>query len=269
MDRTLLITLHTVQDQLKRRSFHVLLAVGVFFVLILRGCYDANYTVNGQPLSGIEIAWHASLFAFQLIAGGMLLLSVLITTQVFPADHADGSMVFYLTRPVSRNQYVMGRLLGLWLLVVAFMFVLHATVFLIAWQKTGAVIPGFLWASLLCCLNLLFVVILTSLLSFLMPGFPGAAVTMLIIVVGFISDGGQRLLDSGMGRNVLHDVALRHAAWWRLLYPKLYMVQHCAVTVISGDEFYRFGPVHPLVNVLLYCAVLTAMLLLVFQRKEI
>ena len=269
MDRTLLITLHTVQDQLKRRSFHVLLAVGVFFVLILRGCYDANYTVNGQPLSGIEIAWHASLFAFQLIAGGMLLLSVLITTQVFPADHADGSMVFYLTRPVSRNQYVMGRLLGLWLLVVAFMFVLHATVFLIAWQKTGAVIPGFLWASLLCCLNLLFVVILTSLLSFLMPGFPGAAVTMLIIVVGFISDGGQRLLDSGMGRNVLHDVALRHVAWWRLLYPKPYMVQHYAVTVISGDEFYRFGPVHPLVNVLLYCAVLTAMLLLVFQRKEI
>jgi ABC-type transport system involved in multi-copper enzyme maturation permease subunit len=269
MDKTLRIILHTLQDQLQRRSFHVLLAVSIFFVLMLRGCYDASYTINGQPLSGAEIARQASLFAFHLVAGGMLLLSVLIATPVFPTDQEDGSMVLYLSRPVSRSQYLMGRLLGIWLLASAFMFALHAAVFLIAWQKTGLAIPGFLAASLLCSINLLFVVTLTSLLSFFMPGFTCAAAVMLIIFIGFVSDGGQRLLDSTMGRAVLHDAAARHAAWWRLLYPKLYMVQHYAATVINGDEFHHFGPVHPLVNVLLYCAALTAMLFFAFQRKEI
>lgn len=269
MDKTLRIALYTLQDQLKRRSFHVLLAVSVFFVLILRGCYNASYTVNGQPLSGIEIAWHASLFAFQLIGAGMLLLSVLIANQVFPTDREDGSMVLYLSRPVSRNQYVMGRLLGLWLLASAFMFVLHGTVFLIAWQKTGAVIPGFLVASVLCFVNLFFVIALTSLLSLFMPGFGGAATAMLVIFIGFISDGGQQLWDSTIGSTVLPQGTVQNPAWWRLIYPKLYMVQHYAATVISGDEFHRFGPVHPLVNVLLYCAALTGALLLVFQNKDI
>lgn len=269
MDKTLRIALYTLQDQLKRRSFHVLLAVSIFFVLILRGCYNASYTVNGQHLSGLEIAWHASLFAFQLIAGGMLLLSVLIATPVFPTDQADGSQVLYLSRPVSRGQYVMGRLLGLWLLLSAFMLVLHGTVFLIAWQKTGAVIPGFFAASLVCSVNLFFVIALASLLSLFMPGFAGAATAILVIFVGFVSDGGHQLFRGTIIPAVRHQAAVQHAAWWRLLYPKLYMLQHYAVTVISGDEFHRFGPVHPLVNVLLYCAALTGGLLLVFEKKEI
>lgn len=269
MNKTLLITLYTIQDQLKRRGFHVLLAVSFFFVLILRGCYNADYTVNGQALSGIEFAWHASLFAFQLIAGGMLLLSVLIAIQVFPTDQDDGSLVLYLSRPVSRGQYVMGRLLGLWLLVSAFMFMLHGTVFLIAWQKTGAVIPGFLAASLLCCVNLFFVIALTSLLSFFLPGFAGAAMAILIIFVGFISDGGLQLLGGTTTRTLLHEAAVRHVSWWRLIYPKLYMVQHYAATVISGEEFHRIGPIHPLVNVLLYCVGLASTILLIFQKKDI
>lgn len=269
MAETLRITLFTLQDQLKRRSFHVLLAVSVFFVLILRGCYNAEFTVNGQPLSGIEIAWHASLFAFQLIAGGMLLLAVLIAMPIFPADRQDGSLVLYLSRPVSRNQYVLGRLFGLWLLVSAFMLVLHGTIFLIAWQKTGAIIPGFLTASLLCCLNLFFVIALTSLLSFFMPGFSGAALAMLLIGIGFVSDGGHQLFGSALNQVMLPHSSGQQAAWWRLIYPKLYMVQHYAATLISGDEFHPFGPVHPLVNVLLYSLALTGMLLLVFQRQDL
>lgn len=269
MDKALLVTLYTLQDQFKRRGFHVLLGVSVFFVLLLRGCYNASYIVNGQPLSGIEIAWHASLFAFQVIAGGMLLLSVLIAMPVFPADQEDGSLVLYLSRPVSRNQYVMGRLLGLWLLVTLFMFSLHGIVFLIAWQKTGAIIPGFLTASLLCSVNLFFVIVLTSLLSFFMPGFAGAAMAMLAIFIGFVSDGGHQLFSGMMNPAMPPYAAGGQVALWRLLYPKLYMVQHYAATRINGEQFHPFGPVHPLVNVGLYSVVLTGLLLLVFQKKDI
>jgi ABC-type transport system involved in multi-copper enzyme maturation permease subunit len=268
MPKVLLIARHTMQDQLKRRSFYVLLALSLFFVLTLRSCYDANYMVNGQPVSGVKVAWHASLLAFQFIATAMLMLSVLLATPVFPTDQEDGSMVLYLSRPVSRSQYLLGRLLGVWLLLSLFMLTLHATVFLIAWQKTGGMIPGYLTASLLCSANLLFAISLSSLFSFIMPGFVAAALSLAIIVFGFISDGGQQLLNSQLVQAVLSGAGT-DVAWWRLLYPKLYMLQNYAVTLISGDEFHRFGPVHPLINVVLYCLVLIAVLHFIFARRDV
>jgi len=268
MHKVLLIAGHTVQDQLRRRSFYALLALSLFFVLTLRGCYDANYTVNGETVSEASIAWHASVFAFQLIAFGALLLSVLLAGPVFPNDRQDGGMVLYLARPVSRPQFLVGRMLGVWLLLAGFMFTLHGAVFCIAWQKTGVILPGFLSASLLCTVNLLFAVILAALLSLFMPGFATAALSLAIIFFGFVSDGGQRLLESQPVRTVLNGNP-GEAAWWRLIYPKLYMLQHYATTVITGDAFHQIGPVHPLINVLLYCAALLAALLYVFSGRDL
>jgi hypothetical protein len=170
---------------------------------------------------------------------------------------------------VSRPEYVLGRITGLWLLISAFMLVLHGAVFLIAWQKGGALIPGYLTGSLICCSNLFFVIVLTTLLSLFMPGFVTALTSMAIIFTGFLSDGGARLLSSPLVQTAFNSAPHPEPAWWRLLYPKLAMVQHYAVTIINRDSFQAIGPVHPLVNVLIYCAGITAILLVVFDRKEI
>ena len=269
LNRTVHIAWHTVQDQLQRKSFYVLLATAVLLVFSLRGCYDASYMVNNQPIESASVAWHASLFAFHLIAFAMLIVAVLISMSVFPKDHRDGTTVLYLCRPVSRREYVLGRISGLWLLISVFMLVLHGAVFLIAWQKGGALIPGYLAASLICCFNLFFVLVLTALLSLFMPGFFTALASMAIIFFGFVSDGGARLLNSPMVQTVFSNAVPPEPAWWRLLYPKLAMVQHYAVTIISRDSFQAIGPVHTLVNVLIFCAGITALLLVVFDRREI
>lgn len=269
MHRAMRIAGYTVRDQLQRKSFYALLAVAVLLVLSLRGCYDASYIVNNQPVTGVAVAWHASLFAFHLIAGCMLILSVLISMRIFTTEQNDGSMVLYLSRPVSRPQYVMGRIAGLWALVSVFMFVLHATIFLIAWQKTGTIIPGYLLASLICCANLFFVIALTSLFSLFMPGFITALTTLAVIGAGFLSDGGHRVMSSQMAKSVFNGSVAADIPLWRLLYPKLYMVQHYAATLISKDEFQAIGPVHPLVNVAAFCAVIMAVLLFVFERREV
>lgn len=269
MPKAMRIARYTVQDQLQRKSFYVFLAVAVLLVLSLRGCYDASYVVNNQPVTGVAVAWHASLFAFHLIAGCMLLFAVLIAMHIFTTEQNDGSMVMYLSRPVSRPQYVMGRIAGLWVLVSVFMFMLHATIFLIAWQKTGGIIPGYLFASLICCANLFFVIALSSLLSLFMPGFITALTVLAVIVAGFLSDGGHRVMSSQMAKGLFNGFGAADLPLWRMLYPKLYMVQHYAVTLISKDEFQAIGPVHPLVNVLLFCAVIVAVLLFVFDRKEV
>ena len=113
MHKAGLIAWYTLQDQLQRKSFYVLLAVAVLFVFALRGCYNASYLVNNRPMAGVTVAWHVSLLAFQLIAFAMLVMAVLIATPVFPTDHHDGAMVLYLSRPLSRRDYVLGRITGL------------------------------------------------------------------------------------------------------------------------------------------------------------
>ncbi len=269
MANLLRIARYTVQDQLQRKSFYLLLAVALLLVLSLRGCYDASYLINHQPVSAIAVARYASLFAFHLIANGMLLMAVLISMSILPNDQRDGTMVLYLCRPVSRPQYVLGRLAGLWLLVSLFMFLLHGAVMLIAWQKSGVVLPGYLAASLICSLNILFAIGLTLLCSLILPGFMTALSALGIIGLGFISDNAIRLMHTSLARGVLQGTPVPEPGWWRLIYPKLSMVQHYAATMISNERFQAIGPVHPLVNVALCCALVVAILLLVFARKEI
>jgi len=41
----------TVADLVHHKSFYVMLTVGVLFVLLLRGCYKQDFSVNGQQVS--------------------------------------------------------------------------------------------------------------------------------------------------------------------------------------------------------------------------
>lgn len=269
MNKLQIIISDTLLDQLKRRSFYVLLAVSVLLVLTIRSCYNVNYSINNQIVDPETIAWHASLFAFHLVGGLVLFMAVLLSMRLFKNDRHDGTMIFYLSRSVARWQYGLGRVAGVWLLSSMFMFCLHATIFFIVWSKSGEILPGYLIASLLCTINILFVILLTSILSFFMPGFICAMTVMAGVSLGFLSDGGHRILSSHVVKSMLMDSSTAAPSLWRSLYPKLLMVQEYAATFISHDYFQAFGPVHPVVNVLFYNAILCILFLLIVNRQEV
>ena len=70
MHNLLMISLYTVRDQTRHKSFFILLGVSILFVLLIRGCYEGTYTVNGQQVDGVTLAWHASKIAFHAVATG-------------------------------------------------------------------------------------------------------------------------------------------------------------------------------------------------------
>jgi hypothetical protein len=49
----------TVADILHQKSFFILLALCIGFVLLLRGCYKGSYVVNGHAVDTVAVAWHA------------------------------------------------------------------------------------------------------------------------------------------------------------------------------------------------------------------
>jgi ABC-type transport system involved in multi-copper enzyme maturation permease subunit len=269
MNNAARIAVYTIRDQMRHKSFYVLLALSILFILMIRGCYDGEYTVNGKMLDNPTVAWHVSKFVFHLIVVGMFLMVSMLSMKIFSRDHEDGSTVLFLSRSVFRWQYVLGRITGTWILCLVFMFILHLTIFLMVWAKTGILFPEYLSASLVCSINLLFVIACVCALSLFMPGFISVLFTMGILFVGFISDGGYQIINSDIVRSTVPNVINPEASLWRVLYPKVFMVQAYADTIISKSEFHNMGPVHPLLNLSVFIVLIMAVLLARFNRKDI
>lgn len=269
MNNLFKISLYTIRDQVRHKSFYVLLGISILFVLLIRGCYNADFSMNGQQVDNVTFAWYASKIAFHIIAFGMFLMTALLTMRTFTHDIIDGSIVMFLSRPVSRWQYAFGRVIGTWLLMAVFMLILHCIIFLTAWMKTGGIIPGYLLASLLCSINLLFVILFVFLLSMHIPDFIAAFATLGIIIIGFISEGGYQLMQNNAIKSALPEGVIKDPALWRILYPKIYLLQNWAVTLIDKSSFDFMGPVHPVLNVLFYSVLVGALLVVSINKKEI
>ena len=261
------ISIITAKDLMRQKSFYVLLALAVFFVMLLRSCYHGSYIVNGRPVDQQSLAFHASLVAFHVVAAGMLLMTTLLSMGIFSRDRDDGSMVMFLSRAVDRWQYMLGRIAGTWILSTVFMFILHLTIALIVLANTGAVIAGYLTASLLCSVNLLFAIVLTWTLSVFMPNIMAALFTLIIIGISFVSDGAYQLMHSEMIQHMLSGQS--QASLWRILFPKVYMLQDFASTWITARAFDAISPAYVGFNVLFYTAALAAVALWRFHRTEV
>ncbi|CAB1079463.1 hypothetical protein D1AOALGA4SA_7175 [Olavius algarvensis Delta 1 endosymbiont] len=269
MNNVIKIAIYTMRDQMRHKSFYVLLGLSVLLILTIRGCYDGGYTVNGKMVDTVTVAWHVSKLVFHLIAVGMLLMTCLLSMKIFSRDHGDGSTVLFLSRSVFRWQYILGRVTGIWTLCLLFMLILHLTIFLTAWVKTGTIISGFFTASMVCSINLLFVIACVCLLSLFMPDFISALFTMGILFIGFISDGGYQAINSEIVRSAIPASINGEPALWRILYPKVFTLQAYADSIISQSEFHNMGPFHPLLNLSIYVLLILILLLGFFNRKGI
>jgi hypothetical protein len=106
-------------------------------------------------------------------------------------------------------------------------------------------------------------------LSLYLPDFISAVFTVGILFVGYISDGGYQILNSEILKTAVPSAAASPPALWRIIYPKVYMVQAYADSIIGQSSFNNMGPIHPILNVLFFIILITSLLLVVFNKKEI
>jgi len=137
------------------------------------------------------------------------------------------------------------------------------------WVKTGAAIPGYLTASLVCSINLLFIAVLVCFLSLYPPDFTSAVFTLGIAFVGYISDGGHQILNSEILKTTVPSAAASPPALWRILYPKLFMVQAYADSIIGQSSFNNMGPLQPILNVSFFIILITMLMIVAFNKKEL
>jgi ABC-type transport system involved in multi-copper enzyme maturation permease subunit len=258
----------TVQDILRQKSFFVLLAIATGFVLLLRGCYKGSYTVNGQVLDNLTIAWHASIIAFHFVAAGGLLIAAILSMGTFRRDREDGSAQYILSKPIDRSVYALGRAFGLWIVSSGFMIVLHFAIFIITLVSAGGTMPGFLIASCVCFVNVLFMVLLVCFLSLFVPDFAAALLGLGVAAVSYVSDGVFALMQSSVVQTAVGS-ASAHVSAWRAAWPKVASLQYFSASLFDNSTFKAMGYVHPLVNMLCYVVIAGTCIIMVFRKREI
>jgi hypothetical protein len=102
-----------------------------------------------------------------------------------------------------------------------------------------------------------------------MPDFISAFFTMGILFVGFISDGGYQIVNSELVSSAFPSTTNGGLALWRILYPKVFMLQACADAIITQNEFHNMGPFHPILNISGFILLTLIIMLAFFNRKEI
>ena len=158
---------------------------------------------------------------------------------------------------------------GVWVLVSAFMLILHFTIVIIAFLSTGEIIWQFILASFICTLNLLLTIFLVSLLSLFLPDFIAAVAVIGIAAVSFLSDSFYVAKHTQMFQQLTSSGMDTGASIWRILWPKTAMLQYWASSLIKGNDFNYMGPVPPILNILFFIFCAYAALSSIFNRKEI
>ena len=267
------IAKYTFTDEVRQKSFIIMFAICALFIFLIRGCYRGNYIVNGQELNAEIVVRTVSKVTFHIIAAGVMLLTALLSMRVFKRDRDDGMQSCMLSKPIARWQYVAGKILGLWVLSIIFMFILHGIVFVLTSINLNVVIPEYLISSLLCSLNLLFVIIAVLLLSLLMPDIVAFLCVIGIGIVSFVADGIYAVSHSQMAQAMVQQTVPQSGLTvWKIVYylwPKLSGTQNFASSFIGNEVFHGFGSIYPLINVLSYCLILGVLLFWRFRKEDI
>ena len=267
-----LIAKHTFTDEIRQKSFVALFVLCCLGVFLMRGCYGGNYMVNGQVLDAGTIAATIMKVTFHVIATAVLIIAALLSMRVFKRDRDEGIQASILAKPINRHQYVAGKVLGTWVLSVLFMFILHGIIFLITAMQMKTFLPGYLIASLLCTVNLLFAVLAVLLLSLFLPDIMAFLFALGIGIAGYVADTVHAVSQSPMVQAMLQQPGASpqpSLSAWDIVYyawPKLLGTQQLAATFFGGDSF---RPLYPLVNILLFCLIIGAALFYRFNNEDI
>jgi ABC-type transport system involved in multi-copper enzyme maturation permease subunit len=227
--------------------------------------------VNGEQVDNVTVGWHASLIGFNIIAFGGVLMAILMSMRTFLRDRDDGVAVMILSKPVNRLEYLLSKVLGLWLLSYGFILVLHTSVYIIMLINTGGGIVWFFPASLLLSLNILAIICLVLLFTLFLPDVLSAILGMVIAFGSLIIDSLYTASQTEIAQNIMKQVGTseKTVSWIWIIWPKMTALQYFATSLIKQSEFHALGPLHPVINIGFYILISLLLIAVVFNKRDV
>lgn len=251
--KTIVLAQNTFREGVRDRIF---LAVVVFGVLVLVGSFVIGPLSLGEQTRITQDIGLATMSAL------CFLIAILIGTGIVFKEIERKTIYTVLSKPVSGWELILGKFLGLTVMVGALTLGMSTVLLTVNWIVTHQFHPGLLTAILLIWMELILLIALSILMSTLCSPILGAIFTLILYVIGHTSGD-------------LKELAVRFGApsvgiFSKIVYYTLPNLEYLNVRgkVIHGVEVEVSYVVFACAYALLYALVFLTLAILVLDRKE-
>jgi len=251
--KTIVLAQNTFREGVRDKIF---LAVVVFGVLVLVSSFVIGPLSLGEQTRITQDVGLASMSAL------CFLIAILIGTGIVFKEIERKTIYTVLSKPVSGWELILGKFLGLTVMVGALTLGMSAVLLTVNWIVTHQFHPGILIAILLIWMELILLIALSILMSTLCSPILGAIFTLILYVIGHTS-GDLKELAARFGSPSV-------GIFSKIVYYTLPNLEYLNVRgkVIHGVEVEVSYVVFACAYALLYALVFLTLATLVLDRKE-
>lgn len=266
MRQILAIAGNTVKEGLRNKMFYILLGIALLFILIGRGCMSGSMNIQNRELSPDQMVSFGTTVGFFIITFWGLTLAGLLSMGAIVSDVETGVITTFISKPISRLDYLLGKFIGILGVVLLNVAVLGLGFSILAFLKAG-MFPFALFASLgVFALNIALLISFIFLISLVTS-------RIIAMVFGILAYVFSTVFDIFIYFDALREklVSTASAQWiTKILYfafPQWGSTWFYSASFVN-DFFSQSMSFWPVAHTVLYLCLTWTLMVLVFSRKE-
>ena len=250
----MVITRNALRERIRRKEFYIVIAIGLL-ILVLLGGEKATMSIDGVEL----IDFHNVFGIIHLVVNAVAcILAMIMSINTIPNEYRRKTSHLIWVREVSQTRYHGELALANFLnLVIALLILYGALAVYVIVNGEINMLPRFIPAFLILCINLAFISIFTSVLSIKL----NAALVGLIMTIVIFTGVFHSMLETYT--NILGGASKKLINALLAVIPSLHSVQQQAFNMISNNTLEIDG----ILKMLLATSILS-FCFLVFRKKE-
>ena len=168
------------KECLRYRIFYFILIIAIFFIFLGKSCTPQMSTNNSMIIDlktqqnlAMKVGFHGIIFWSVMLCG-------LLSSNLLSKEEEEGTVAMTLSRPVSRAQFVAGKILSV-IMISTFNLIMLSGVFLfLFYVEMKQFNPSILLSFLIMVISLILYALMTVALSFFIPRIVTPLVSMFI-----------------------------------------------------------------------------------------
>lgn len=265
MREILAISANTIREGLRNKMFYILLGIAFVFVLVGRGCMSGSMNIQNRELSPEQMVSFGTIIGFFIITFWGLTLAGLLSMGAILTDIETGVITTFISKPISRFEYLMGKFIGIVAVVLLNVAILALGFSILAYLRAG-IFPLHLFLALG-----VFVVNLLMLISFilLVSLVSARIIAMIFGILAYLFSVGiaipvyiDALRDKMVGSSMSPVLEIIYFA-----FPQWGSAHIYAASLIYAPLSQRMSYL-PVAHSLLYTVLIWLLMLFVFGKKE-
>jgi len=171
------------KECLRYRIFYFILVMAILFIFLGKSCTPKLETGNTmlvdietQQNVAMEAGFHGIIFWSMMLCG-------LLSAGLLTREEEEGTAAMTLSRPLSRAQFLTGKIVSVLMVSVFNLFLLAGVFLLLFYVELGQFNPNILLSFLVMVVSLIVYCLMTLFLSFFMPRMVAPLVSMFIYLL--------------------------------------------------------------------------------------